>query len=187
VRLLNSALRERLKEWNIRRRKEDDTFYFAPSRGVSPVRRIDFSGSVAEQFRTVVQRYPSGKTLYIRHTAFRGYFKRMANDWYLEITPSYVFTRDGFKPSKYEAELLQGIKMIEHNDSVLAQVHLWTDVLTCKADLIHSDYPFLRFSELLSFELDCGINDKQWLSGEDLDVAESGLNSLANLPPLFQQ
>ena len=40
--------------------------------------------------------------------------------------------------------------------------------------------------ELLSFELDYGINDKEWLSSEELDVAESGLNSLKNLT-LFQQ
>lgn len=58
--------------------------------------------------------------------------------------------------------------------------------MTRPADLVHRDYPFLRFSELLSFELDYGINDKEWLSGEELDVAESGLDSLKNLT-LFPQ
>jgi hypothetical protein len=38
----------------------------------------------------------------------------------------------------------------------------------------------------MSFELDYGINDKEWLSGEELDVAESGLDSLKNLT-LFKQ
>jgi hypothetical protein len=183
--LLNSSLTERLKEWNIRRRREDDMYYFAAPKAFR-ARRIDFSGSVSEQFRTVVQRYPSGKTSYIRHMAFSGYFKNMANAWYLEITPSYIFTMDGFRPSKYEAELLQGIKLLEHNDAILVQVHLWTDILTRKADLVHADYPFLSFSKLLSFDLSYGINDKEWLSHEDLDVAESGLDSLANLP-LFAQ
>jgi hypothetical protein len=185
VRLLNSSLTERVKEWNIRRRKEDDMYYFAVPKAFQ-TRRVDFSGSIAEQFRTVVQKYTSGKTSYFRHLAFSGYFKKMDGVWYVELTPSYVFTRDGFRPSKYEADLLSGIKIIEHNDAVLAQVHLWTDILTRKADLVHKDYPFLRFSELLSFELQYGINDKEWLSHEDLDVSESSIDSLSKLGPLFQ-
>jgi hypothetical protein len=186
VRLLNCSLTERLKEWNIRRRKDDSMYYFATAYKAFRPRRIDFSGSDGEQFRTVVQKYPSGKTFYIRHVAFSGYFKKMDGVWYLQITPSYVFTMDGFRPSKYEADLLSGIKQIEHNDAVLVQVHLWTDVLTRKADLVHQDYPFLRFSDLLSFDLPYGINDKEWLSQEDLDVGESGLDSLSRLGPLFQ-
>lgn len=185
VRLLNRSLTERLNEWNVRRRKDDDMYYFAAAKDFRP-RRVDFSGSIAEQFRTVVQKYPSGRTSYIRHLAFRGYFKKMDGVWYLEITPSYIFTMDGIKTSKYEADLLSGIKQIEHNDAVLVQVHLWTDILTRKADLVHQDYSFLRFSELLSFEMPYGINDKEWLSQEDLDVAESGLDSLSKLGPLFQ-
>lgn len=185
VRLLNQALKQRLNEWNIRKRKDDDMYFFAAPQPFR-TRRVDFSGSVAEQFRTVVKRYASGKTSYIRHMAFGGYFKNLENAWYLEITPSYIFALDGFRPSKYEAELLQGIKLLEHNDAILVQVHLWTDILTRKADLVHAEYPFLIFSKLLSFSLPYGINDKEWLSHEDLDVAESGLNSLACLPTLFQ-
>ncbi len=185
VRLLNCSLTERLKEWNIRKRKEDDIYYFAPSRGTRQ-RRIDFTGSVGEQFRTVVQTYQSGRTSYIRHLAFGGFFKTVDGNWYLQITPSYVFTMDGFRTSKFEADLLSGIKRIEHNDTVLEQVHLWTDILTRKADLIHFDYPFLRFSELLSLEFSFGLNDKEWLSQEDVDVSESGMQALCKLGPLFQ-
>lgn len=185
VRLLNHSLTQRLKEWNIWRRKEDDVYYFAAPKPFRP-RRVDFSGCIAEQFRTVVQKYSSGKTSYIRHTAFSGFFKKLDSNWYLEITPTYIFTKDGFRTSKYEPDLLSGIKQIEHNDAVMVQVHLWADILTRKADLIHQDYEFLRFSELLSFDLPYGINDKEWLSQEDLDVGASGLDALAQLGPLFQ-
>jgi hypothetical protein len=99
VRLLNCSLTERLKEWAVRRRKDDDMYYFAAAKAFRP-RRVDFSGSIAEQFRTVVQKFPSGKTNYILHLAFSGYFKKMDGAWYLEITPSYIFTIDGFRPSK---------------------------------------------------------------------------------------
>ena len=183
--LVNSSLKERLREWNVWRRREDDIYYFAAPKPFRP-RRIDFSGCIAEQFRTVVQKYPSGKTSYIRHTGFTGYFKRLDGKWYLEITPTYIFTMDGFRPSKYESDLLSGIKQIEHNDAVMVQVHLWADILTRKADLIHKDYEFLTFSELLSFDLPFGINDKEWLSQEDLDTGTNGLDALARLGPLFQ-
>jgi len=181
VRLLNHSLTEMLKQWRVRQRKSDHIYYFSAAKAFRP-RRVDFSGTVAEQYRTVVQKYPSGKTSYIRHAAFGGYFKKLDNAWYLEITPSYIFTTDGFAPSNYEAELLSGIKQLEHNDSILMQVQLWVDILTRKADLIHTEYPFLTFSNLLSFDLPFGINDKEWLSHEELDVAASGLESLASLP-----
>jgi Domain of unknown function (DUF4365) len=181
VALLNRSLTERLKEWGIRRRPSDDIYYFLASKAFR-ARRIDFSGSGAEQFRTVVKQYRSGKTSYVRHMAFGGYFKQFDNAWYLEITPSYVFTIDGFRPSKYEGDLLQGIKLLEHNDSILVQVHLWADILTRKADLVHSDYQILNFSELLTFDLPYGINDKEWLSREELDIGVSGLDSLAKMP-----
>jgi hypothetical protein len=156
-------------------------YYFSAAKAFRP-RRVDFSGTVAEQYRTVVQRYPSGKTSYIRHAAFGGYFKKLDNVWYLEITPSYIFTTDGFSPSNYEAELLSGIKQLEHNNAILMQVQLWVDILTRTADLIHTEYPFLTFSNLLSFDLPFGINDKEWLSHEELDVAATGLESLTGLP-----
>lgn len=160
-------------------------YYFAAAKAFRP-RRVDFSGLIAGQYRTVVQKYQSGKTTYIRHLAFRGHFKKLDGAWYLEITPSYVFTSDGINPSKYEPDLLSGIKLVEHNGSVLVQVHLWTDILTRTADLVHQEYPFLHFSELLSLELPYGINDKEWLSHEDLEVGESGLDSLSKMGPLFQ-
>ena len=75
-------------------------YYFVAPRPFQP-RRIDFSGSVAEQFRTVVQKYTAGRTSYIRHTVFGGYFKKAGGDWYLESTPSYIFTMDCFKTSKF--------------------------------------------------------------------------------------
>src|SRR6185437_5070685 len=63
--LLNHSLTQRLKEWSVRKRKEDNKYYFAASRAFRP-RRIDFAGSIGEQFRTVVQRYPLGRTSYVR-------------------------------------------------------------------------------------------------------------------------
>lgn len=185
VRFLNLALKERLREWMVRRPKSDGMYYFAASPG-SRSRRIDFAGAVDDQYRTVVQTYTSGKSRYIRHLAFGGYFERLAGKWYVEITPSYVFTSDSVQPYRYEADLLSGIKLLDHNNTLLSQLHLSVDLLPRKADLVHSDYPFLRFGELLDVCTPCGVNDKEWLSHEDLDFSTDGLDALSKLPLLSQ-
>lgn len=184
VQLLGRALTQRLREWRVWRRKEDGVYHFGASKIFRP-RRVDFEGESNEQFRTVVQQYQSGRSKYFRHNAFKGYFKNYDRSWYLEITPTYVFTRDGYQVSRYEADLLSGIKQLEHNDTLLAQVLLWKDILTRRADLFHTDYPFLRFSDLKCFDLRFGINDREWLSREELDVSERGLSALENMG-LFQ-
>lgn len=177
VRLLNHALRERLKEWKVWRRKEDKAYYFALGDGARN-RTIEFPGAVTEHFRTVVKKYTFSKTHYFRHLAFYASFKRLAGDWYLTINPSYVFTINGSRSSKYESELLSGIKMQEHNDTVMVLVHLWADILTRKADLFHTDYELLRFGELMTTSLPYGINDKEWLEHEELDVSAGAVDAL---------
>ena len=177
VRLLNHALRERLKEWNVWRRKDDKAYYF----GLGKDRRnrtIEFTGAVTEHFRTVVRRYTLSKTSYYRHLAFYASFKRLDREWYLAINPSYVFTTNGSKSSKYESDLLTGIKIKEHNDTVNVQVHLWTDVLKRRADLFHQDYALLRFGDLLTAELPYGIDDKEWLGHEELDTSAEAIDAL---------
>ena len=177
VRLLNHGLRERLKEWNVWRRKEDKAYYFALGKDRRN-RTIEFTGAVSEHFRTVVKKYTLTKTYYYRHLAFYASFKRLDGAWYLAINPSYVFTTNGSRRSKYEPDLLTGIKMREHNDTVIVQVHLWADVLKRQADLFHADYALLRFGDLMTVELPYGIDDKEWLEHEDLDTGTEGIDAL---------
>ena len=65
--------------------------------------------------RTLVKRYekPDGDTRYVRHLAFDPRFVLYAEQWYLEITPTYHFTRDGYEPDRFAAEHRSGIKRIE--------------------------------------------------------------------------
>jgi hypothetical protein len=177
VRLLNHALRERLKEWNVWRRKDDKAYYFGLGEGQRN-RRINFSGAVTEHFRTVVKKYTTGRTHYFRHLAFYASFKRLDGEWYLAINPSYVFTSNGSRSSKYEADLLTGIKMQEHNDTVIVQVHLWADILKRQADLIHKNYDLLRFGDLLTTSIPYSIDDREWLEHEELETSTEAVDAL---------
>jgi len=99
---------------------------------------------------------------WLRHLAFRGQFRRFDGQWYLEITPTYRYTRDGYSLYRFHEDALKGIKRIEGNRAVLSTVLFWADYLRLKDDFFaKKDLP-LVFGKLPVFDLDVGINDGLW-------------------------
>jgi len=45
--------------------------------------------------------------------------------WYLQITPTYFFTSNGYHLSKFSEDNLKGIKKLEKNNAVLRNVLTW--------------------------------------------------------------
>jgi hypothetical protein len=45
--------------------------------------------------------------------AFRGQFRLLEDQWYLEITPTYRFTRDGYALDRFHEDRLKGIKALK--------------------------------------------------------------------------
>ncbi len=105
--------------------------------------------------------------MYYRHSAFKGRFRRIEDAWYLEITPTYYFTRNGTHRSKWHEEALKGIKRLERNPQVLGQVVMWADYLSKTPELFSTPYPFLSFDWLQAFDFEAGVNDKVWLGREE--------------------
>jgi hypothetical protein len=103
---------------------------------------------------------------YYRHSACEGQFVQYGESWYLQITPTYHFTRDGERTSKYAADLMAGIKRLETNHAVHGQLIMWAHVLT-ERSLFDIEPQFLEFGSLIGFELDVGIDDEAWLKDED--------------------
>ena len=104
--------------------------------------------------------------------AFRGQFRFLDGQWYLEITPTYRFTRDGFQLDRFHEDRLKGIKRLEGNRAVLSNVLFWADRLRREEALLGQNKAALRFGELLAFNIDTGINDKAWLA-EDPGFGET--------------
>jgi hypothetical protein len=105
---------------------------------------------------------------YYRHSAFEGRFVRYGTSWYLQITPSYHFTRDGERLSRYAPDLMSGIKRLETNQAVQGQVIMWAHLLT-ERSLFDSEPQFLDFGSLAEFDLEAGLDDEAWLKHEDTD------------------
>lgn len=188
ITLLNLSLSQKLYP-NVRFEKDQGYYYFAPTNNLSP-RKISYKGLIQNTSRVVFQDYRKKKDnnqiSHYRHSAFFGKFLRFDNIWYLEITPTYHFTSDGYRIFTYREDQLKGIKQLERNPAVLGQVIMWADYLQEKPDLFsRTSQKFIEFGLLENFEIHTGLDDKTWLKKEENEEAETA-NSKENQLPLFK-
>jgi hypothetical protein len=169
VQLLNRCLTEKVKPWGLRYHRERRYYYFVagPKLRTLDVRYKSLTTETSrEVFTAHYSKHDPQKLSFCRHSAFEGRFYRYGDTWFLEVTPTYHFTWDGYKMSRFADEFLKKIKMMERNAAVIGQLLMWASYLTRK-DLCTPPYPFLELGELQTFELDQGINDKAWLPHEE--------------------
>jgi hypothetical protein len=123
--------------------------------------------------QTVCDRYfkkSDPKTIsYFRHHAFEAQFYKFENEWYLELTPTYYFTHDGFKIHTYYESKLKGKKGLDKAETVFSETLFWADILT-RGNINNRDMfmrSLLEFEFLFSGTLEVGVDDEQWLEKED--------------------
>ena len=133
-------------------------------------RIYSYHASTQNTRRSVVKRYSKKKapkeTAYWRHSAFGGHFLRFGENWYLEVTPTYHFTHDGYRKDLFASERLKKIKELENNSAVAGQFMMWSHYLINRAknDIFSGEYPFLKFGEVDRQVVERGIPDRLWLS-----------------------
>lgn len=171
VRLLNLSLSERNRLLGLRYDKAQEYYYFPATRDMR-TRKIGYQSIKQQVSREVFRAYYSkssrSRIAYCRHSAFKGYFLRLDDGWYLEITPTYHFTRDGYTEDRFREEHLKGIKRLERNPAVLGQLLMWADYLRKPVrNLFSSEYPFLSFDELATVNIDTSLPDSTWYEAEE--------------------
>lgn len=67
---------------------------------------------------------------FVRHHAFIPRFELLGDEWFLIVTPTYHFTKDGFAPHLYSAPLLSGKKRLDKSAALRGQVIMWHRFLT---------------------------------------------------------
>jgi hypothetical protein len=171
VQLLNSCLRDMLFRKGVKFFRETQCYYFRASQDLSE-REYSYHSRERKTSRYVFKGYPKRsdhtQMSYYRHSALEGRFVRYGTNWYLQITPTYHFTRDGERISRYAPDLMAGIKRLESNQSVHGQVVMWAHLLT-ERSLFDTGSQFLHFGSLVEFELEVGVDDAAWLKHEDAD------------------
>lgn len=136
VQLLNLALSQKLSP-DVRLEKKLGYYFFAATKNLAP-KELSYKSLIQNTSRVVFQGYKKKKDptqiSHYRHSAFFGQFYCFDNKWYLEISPTYHFTWDGYKPSLFREDQLTGIKQLERNSAVLGQVVMWGEYLKDKPD-----------------------------------------------------
>lgn len=188
VNLLNRALGQRMKLHGLRYHKDHEIFFFPPNRHLA-TRKIEYMSLTRKASREVFKQYrskvdPHRKT-YCRHSAFKGAFLRLDGNWFLEITPTYHFSKNGFDDHPFRDELLKGIKRLERNPAVVGQLLMWADLLKRPLEnLFSQEYSFLRFGELQEVQLGVSIPDNAWYEAED-GLEKRTMSEQDNQPELF--
>jgi nucleoside phosphorylase len=177
VHLLNAALREDLWLQGVRYHGDQDVYAFM-GRPDEPPWRLNYANLKIRSTATVVSHYErkmkSGKTYkYLRHGAFQGRFRFLGSDWYLEITPTYRFTRNGKDLDRCHENLLSGIKRIERNRSVLSQLLIWQSVLRAPWTRVDRSR-LLEFAPLISFSFASGVNESSLTALDAPSIPPSG-------------
>jgi len=136
--------------------------YFKATSSLKPRRIRSSSG----RRRTVFTPYyrnsdDPGKLSYCRHDAFLPRFTRIDGRWYLQVSPTYHYTRDGREPSLFAEELLSGLKRLERHRAVFLQVKMWANYLQDDLRLREQEPP-LRFGRLATVDVERGIDEARW-------------------------
>ena len=136
----------------------------------------------------VVRKYEKdGKLKYVRHHAFEPRFWRIGDQWFLTVTPTFVFTWDGFRPDKFAAGRLAGKKQREHNSALIGQFAMWryllvgADEISDTAALFETEMEgerILTFRPLAPLTLPRGVPDELWRATEP-ETADTGQGRLA--------
>jgi hypothetical protein len=179
VRIAGRCLDQILYRQGIRYCKEDSQFYFV----ATPDRKERKVGGLSV-FKPYVSKTNTDRIAYYRHRAAELRLVSFDRRWYVQITPTYRFTTDGIRPSKYSAERLRGIKQLERqNKTHLRQLKLWEEVLrqthltrqlfpSTQLSLFADEpdtqqevdpYSLLQFEPLLAFEVDWNVPESAWL------------------------
>lgn len=186
VRLLNNALRHDLRE-DCAFHENRHMVYF---RATPDLRPRSWNTS-AKHWRSVFKGHASKadprKINYYKHAGLQWQFLNLDGEWYCALTPDYFYSVDGLKESRFTAQYLSGIKRLERNLSVLGETRMWAAILAGREggedSLFNQRERILDFGQVVTFEVDRGIDDAKWKSvaepgsasgiGPDEDLVES--------------
>ena len=159
--MLNAALRHDVRE-DCSFHRNRRMVYFKATEGLTP-RRANSDG---KHLRTVFKGYPKksdeSKIAYYKHSGLQWQFISIDGEWLCTLTPDYFYSYDGHRESRYTASYLSGIKKLERNQAVLGETRMWAAFLRFEPNLLDQRARILDFGELVTFDVQRGIDDESW-------------------------
>lgn len=174
VTLLKACLRKRLFHQRIKWNFENRLFIFTPRGDDIDTVRKETWYQKKKATRKVFQphSYINSKKeeiTYYEHLAFRVRFLEVSDEWYLQITPDWYFSWDGWKKYFYSKEKVIYKKKVERNKAVYNHLQFIVSKLRSKPSLNMFVSPetqedFLEFGKIVSFDSHPLLNDQHWLN-----------------------
>jgi hypothetical protein len=170
--LLRRCLQQKLYGLGVQWQVHDKLYIFTEVNG-EPFRKEESFGRPHDK-RTVFKRkmktHKPNEILYCRHFAFRTNYKRFGKRWYLQITPDWFFSYDGYRRSFFSQQWLSGLKRLENSQGVFNHFRFIEHYLkTRKAHLVDHDgneqeylYPFISFGNHVTFDNAPILEDISW-------------------------
>ena len=155
-------------------------FYFL-AQGTNIERSYNYESLCHKTSARVVKKYSKyGVLKYVRHHAFWPRFWKIFEKWFISITPTYHFTRDGFRPDKYASVRLSKKKKLEFNSAIRGQFIMWSHLLTNDAghsSLFEIDssrqLDILRFKVVAPLRLSRSVPDELWRGRDSNESADT--------------
>ena len=176
--LLRRCLSRKMHHLGVRWYKDEKLYVYTPQNELAT--RIEKWKGKVEATRTVfeakMQKKNPDKISYCKHFAFKANFYLFDEQWYMSINPEWFISRDGYKKSFYGFEQISFLKRKEKNAQVYSHLRFTVyQLVTQKQETLFEqpfNYKFLRFKELLKEQIYPALQEKTWLSNENIKIKE---------------
>ncbi|MFJ6944170.1 DUF4365 domain-containing protein [Streptomyces wuyuanensis] len=180
VQLLNYALQRDVDSdcgWH-RGRK---IVYFRATPDLKPRHIRGASGRQRLVFHPKFKKRAPDQVSYCKHAALEWQFLFIDGDWYCSLTPTFHYTRDGYRDSLYLSEYLTGIKRLDRNPAVHGQTQMWATYLHGEDGVLDPRDTILDYGNLVTLTADRTIDDAAWLDDPRKTDAD-GVDASQNAP-----
>lgn len=119
--LLNGHVRETLKPHNVVYERRDKFFFFKLHHPEDEGRKENWVGkkkSTRRVYEQIMSKKEPTRIAHHVHLSFELSFTSIAAQWYALVVPSWLYTFDGSRKSRYHEDLLSKQKRLEFNQSV---------------------------------------------------------------------
>jgi hypothetical protein len=157
----------------------DNLFYFPPGDQIEY--QVEYTSAIKRARCWAVRRYP-GKDKhpgYVKHRAFQAKFVYIGERWFLAVTPTWKFTRDGTRDDPLAAGRISWLRRHENNQSVRGQFFLWQSYLTDQAAryMDIKSLGSLRFSKLAPLNSERAVPDQFWIKRDETPPPSGDLDA----------
>ncbi|MWA04573.1 DUF4365 domain-containing protein [Actinomadura sp. LD22] len=163
VQLLNYALQRDVNvdcDWHNGRK----IVYFRATADLRQRQIRGASGRARSVFHPKFKKNKPEEISYCKHAALEWKFLQFGGEWYCALSPTFHYTRDGYRDSLFLSEYLTGIKQLDRNPAVCGHTRMWATYLKGDEGVLVPRETILTYGNLLDFTANRAIDDASWLA-----------------------